>query len=235
MWKLDHKEGWAPKNWYFLTVVLEKTLENPLDCKEIKPVNPKGNEPWILIGRTNAEADGPILWPPDVKSWHIGKDPDAGKDWKRKERGQQRMRWLDGITDSMAMTLSKPREIAEGRGGWSAAVHGVAKSWTWLGNWTTAANGWQSSLPGQSWSAVLMQTGCNPSSSRQDGWSAAGDRVPVCWGRRGAILAGKLEDRMLYMGRRSSSFRVLPAPSPKKSWHLINFGEKKCFGEFSPL
>ena len=81
-WQLDHKEGWVPKNWCFQTVVLEKTLESPLDCKEIKPVNPKGNQPWICIGRTDAEAEAPILWPPDVKSWLTGKDPDPGKDWR---------------------------------------------------------------------------------------------------------------------------------------------------------
>ena len=85
MWELDHKEGWAPKNWCFPTVVLEKTLESPLNNKEIKPVNPKGNQPWIFIGRVDAEA--PILWPPDVKSQLTGKDPDAGKDWRQEEKG----------------------------------------------------------------------------------------------------------------------------------------------------
>ena len=85
MWELDHNEGWAPKNWCFWTVVLKKTFESPLDSKEIKPVNPKGNQPWILIGSTDAEA--PVLWPPDAKSWLIGKDPDAGKDWRQEERG----------------------------------------------------------------------------------------------------------------------------------------------------
>ena len=87
MWELNHKEGWAPNNWCFQTVVLDKTLESPLDCKEIKPVNPKGNQTWIFIGRTDAEAQTPILWPPDAKSWLIGKDPDAGKDWRQTERG----------------------------------------------------------------------------------------------------------------------------------------------------
>ena len=85
MWELDHKEGWAPKNWCFLIVVLEKTLESSLDSKEIKPVNPKGNQPWIFIGRSDAEA--PILWLTDLKSWLIGKDPDSGKDWGQEERG----------------------------------------------------------------------------------------------------------------------------------------------------
>ena len=87
MWELDYKESWAPKNWYFWTVMLEKTLESPLDCKEIQPVHPKGNESWIFIGRTDAEAEGPILWPPDGKSQFMGKDPDAGKDWRQEEKG----------------------------------------------------------------------------------------------------------------------------------------------------
>ena len=85
MWELDHKGGWAPKNWYFWTVVLGKTLESPLDCKKIQLVHPKGNQPWILTGRTDAEA--PILWPPDAKNWLIGKSPDAGKDWRQEEKG----------------------------------------------------------------------------------------------------------------------------------------------------
>ena len=87
MWELDHKEGWAPKNWCSWTVVLEKTLESPLDCKEIKLVNPKGNQPWIFIRRTDAEAEAPILWPPDAKSWLMCKYPDAGKDWGQEEKG----------------------------------------------------------------------------------------------------------------------------------------------------
>ena len=87
MWELDHQEGWAPKNWCFWTVVLEKTLESSLEWKEIKPVNPKGNLSWIFIGRTDAEAETPILWPPDAKNWLLGKDPDAGKDWRHEEKG----------------------------------------------------------------------------------------------------------------------------------------------------
>ena len=87
MWELNYKEIWAPKNWCFWTVVLEKTLESPLDCKEIKPVNPKGNQSWIFMGRTDAEAETPVLWPPDAKNWLLGKDPDAGKDWRWKEKG----------------------------------------------------------------------------------------------------------------------------------------------------
>ena len=87
MWELDYKESWAPKNWCFWTVVLEKTLESPLDCKKIKPVHPKGNQSWIFIGRTDAEAETPILWPPDAKNWLTGKDPDAGKNWRQEEKG----------------------------------------------------------------------------------------------------------------------------------------------------
>ena len=87
MWQLDHKESWASKNWCFWTVVLEKTLESPLGCKEMQPVHPKGNQSWIFIGRTDAEAEAPILWPPDAKAWLIWKDPDAGKDWRQEEKG----------------------------------------------------------------------------------------------------------------------------------------------------
>ena len=86
MWELDYKESWAPKNRCFWTVVLE-TLESPLDCKEIQPVRPKGNQSWIFIGRTDAEAEAPMCWPPDVKNWLIGKDPDAGRDWEQEEKG----------------------------------------------------------------------------------------------------------------------------------------------------
>ena len=86
MWELDYIEGWVPKNWCFWTVLLEKALESPLDCKVIKPVNPKGNQSWICIGRTDAESESPILWPPDAKNWLIGKDPDAGKDWRQEEK-----------------------------------------------------------------------------------------------------------------------------------------------------
>ena len=87
MQELDHKEDWKPKSWHFQIVVLKKTLENPLDSNEIKQVNPKGNQPWIVIGRNDAEAESPILWPSDGKSWFTGKDPDPGKDWRQKKKG----------------------------------------------------------------------------------------------------------------------------------------------------
>ena len=120
MWELDYKESWVLKNWCFWTVVLEKTLESPLDCKEIQAVHPKGNQSWILIGRTDAEA--PIFWPPDAKNQLIGKAPDTGTDWRPSDKGRQRMRWLDSITDWMDMNLSKLQEIVEDRGVWPAAV-----------------------------------------------------------------------------------------------------------------
>ena len=117
MWEVDHKEGWVLKNWCFLIVVLEKTLESPLDIKEIKPVHPNGNQPWILIGRTDAESEVPVLWPPDVKSWLIGKDSDTGKDWEKEEKwaAEDEMvgwhRWLNGHE------LGRTPGDGEGQGG----------------------------------------------------------------------------------------------------------------------
>ena len=137
MWELDCKENWVPKNWCFWTMVLGKTLESPLDRKEIKPVDHKGNQPWIFIGRTDTETEAPILGHLMWRTDSLEKTLMLGKIESRRRRGKQRMRWLDSITDSADMNLSKLQEIVEDRGAWSATIHGDTKSRTWLSNWTT--------------------------------------------------------------------------------------------------
>ena len=145
MWQLDHIEDWASKNWCFWIVVLEKTLESPLDSKEIKPLNPKGNQPWIFIGRANAEAEAPILWPPDAKSLHIGKAPDVGKIEGNRRRGWQGISCLESIIDSVENLDSHAgRDWGQEKGttedemvGWHHRLNGRiwvdSGSWWWTG------------------------------------------------------------------------------------------------------
>ena len=139
VWELDHEEGWMLKNRCFWTVVLKKTLESPLGSKEIKLVNPKRKSSLNIHWKNWCWSWSPIIWPPDMKSRLIGKAPDAGKIEGRRRRGWQRMKWLEGIIDSMDMSLSKRWEMVKDREAWYIAVHGIAKSRTQLSNWRTTA------------------------------------------------------------------------------------------------
>ena len=137
MWELDHKKGWALENWWFQIVVLEKTLESPLDWKEIKPVSPKGNQPWIFIGKINAESEALILWPSDAKSQLIGKDPDAGKHWRQKEKWVAEDEMVRKHHRLNEQELEQTLGNNGGQGSLARCSYGVTESWTWLSNWIT--------------------------------------------------------------------------------------------------
>ena len=134
MWELDYKESWALKNWCLWTVVLKKTLVSPLNCKEIKPVNPKGNWSWIFTVRTDAEAETSILWPPDAKNWLIGKDPDAGKDWRQEEKGSIEDEMVGWHYRFGGHEFEQALRVVMERVAWCAAVHDVSESQTRLSN-----------------------------------------------------------------------------------------------------
>ena len=152
MWELDSEESWALKNWCFWTLALEKTLESPLGCKEIQPVHHKWDQSWVFIGRTDAEVETPVLWPPHAKSWLIGKDLGAGRDWRQEEKGtteDEMAGWHHQLNAHFEWTLG----VGDGRGAWRAVIHGVAKSRTRLRDWTEL--NWSAFLP--SWYCLWLK------------------------------------------------------------------------------
>ena len=162
MWELDYKESWALKNWCFWTVAVEKTFESPLDCKEIQPVHPKGNQSWIFIGRTDAEAEAPILWPPHVRNQLIGRDPNAGKDWKKED-------WKK-----------------EGGGGADRRWHGWTASLTWWTfAWATSGSWWWTMRPGVLQSTGLQRVGQDWAAELNWDPGGASGEEPTYWCRRG--------------------------------------------------
>ena len=181
MWELDHKESWVLKNWCFWTVVFEKTLESPLDCKGSQPVHHKGNQSWIFIGRTDAEAEAPILWSPDVKNWLIWKDPDAGKDWRQEEKGMAEDEMVGWHYQLINMSLSRFQKLVLDRETWCATVHGITKNWTWLSNWTEL-NWWEQLIHWKSpWCWERLRAEGEEGIRGWDGWMASPMQCTWTW------------------------------------------------------
>ena len=198
MWELDCKEGWAMKNWCISTVVLDKTLESPLNCTEIQPVHSEGDQPWDCFGRNDAKAETPVLWPPHVYSWLIGKDSDAGRDWGQEEKGTTEDEMADGITDSMDVSLSELWELVMNREAWRPAIHGITKSQTRLSDW-----------PELNWTELnwtVDQTG------RQYHFCQMYETTVACSGRR--------QSRARQFSRTISAKKTREVPSPVKVSYL---------------
>ena len=163
MWELDNKESWALKNWCFWTVVLEKALESPLDCKEIQPVHPKGDQSWVFIGRTDVKAETPIFWPPDVKSWLIGKDPDAGKDWRQEEKGTTEDEMVGWHHQLNGHEFGWTPAVGDGQGGLACCSswgHKESDTAEWL-NWTVAIWVWLNWLTSLLWLNLIRDHHCS--------------------------------------------------------------------------
>ena len=218
MWELDYKERWALKNWCFWTVVLEKALESPLDCKEIQPVHPKGDQSWVFTGRTDVEAETPILWPPDAKSWLIWKDPD-GKDWGQEEKGMTE----DGITDSMDMDLGRLQQLVMDREAWRAVVHGVEKSWTQLSDWSDWFSLWNTQTHTMternkvtvSWQKLQTKT-WNIGTSLVGQWLRI--FLPMKGPQTGSLKKQEID-------RKTYTFALLTTPKPLTVWITTKCGK----------